>query len=158
MFNRKISEWEITAPAGCVVVSYDIHLDSPGPFGSSLSADRAFFNWAMVLMYPPTLRSQPMSVRLLDTPATWGMRDLHVLGAAAPGQVDQAVGVAPGYDALVDSPVQLGVFQQSSFKQDGATYHVAVEGAPADYDMSKLDEALAKIVHAGSGLDAGPPL
>ena len=26
--NTKTSEWEITAPAGCVVVSYDIHLDS----------------------------------------------------------------------------------------------------------------------------------
>ncbi len=29
VFNTKTSEWEITAPAGCVVVSYDIHLDGP---------------------------------------------------------------------------------------------------------------------------------
>ena len=41
-FNRKTSEWEITAPPGCAVVSYDIHLDSPGPFGSTLNADHAF--------------------------------------------------------------------------------------------------------------------
>ena len=31
VFNRKTSEWEITAPAGCVVVSYGIHLDSLAP-------------------------------------------------------------------------------------------------------------------------------
>ena len=87
--NTRTSEWEITAPAGCIVVSYDIHLDSPGPFGSSLNADHGFFNWAMVLMYSPALRSQPVSLRLLDVPASWALRDLHVLGAAEPGKVSK---------------------------------------------------------------------
>jgi len=148
IFNRKTSEWEITAPAGCVVVSYDIHLDSPGPFGSAMNSEHAFLNWAMVLMYSPALRSLPVNIRLLDTPTTWELRDLHILGAAAPGKVDQAVGIAPSYDALVDSPVELGIFQQSTFRGDGATYHVVVDGNPADYDMTKLDETLGKITHA----------
>ena len=69
--NTRTSEWEVTAPAGCVVVSYDIHLDTPGPFGSTLNADHGFFNWAMVLMYSPALRAQPLSIRLLDVPPTW---------------------------------------------------------------------------------------
>src|ERR1700690_2298744 len=33
--NATTSEWRITALPGCIVVSYDIHLDVPGPFGSS---------------------------------------------------------------------------------------------------------------------------
>ncbi len=148
VFNRKTSEWEITAPAGCVVVSYDIHLDSPGPFGSTLNADHGFFNWAMVLMYSPALRSQAVSIRLLDAPTTWELRDLHILGEAAPGKVDQAIGIARDYDELVDSPAEVGIFRQSAFQQDGATYHVVVDGTPADYDMAKLDEVLAKITHA----------
>ncbi|HTU35834.1 MAG TPA: hypothetical protein VMF66_18680, partial [Candidatus Acidoferrum sp.] len=127
VFKSKTSEWQISAPEGCVVVRYDIHLASPGPFGSVVSADRGFFNWAMVLMYSPALRSQSMSIRLLDVPTTWEMRDLHILGAAAPGKVDQTVGIAHNYDELVDSPVELGVFQQSQFQQDGATYHVVVD-------------------------------
>ena len=142
------SEWEITAPVGCLVVSYDVHVDAPGPFGSVLDTDHAFFNWAMILMYSPALRSQAMSIRLLDTPTTWEMRDLHVLGAAAPGKVDQAVGIARNYDELVDSPVEVGTFQQSSFQQDGATYHIVVDGNPADYDMAKLDKTLQAITHA----------
>ena len=146
--NRNPSEWEIAAPAGCVVVTYDIHLDTGGPFGSRLDAEHGFFNWAMVLMYSPALRSQPMSLRLLDVPSAWGMRDLHVLGAAAPGKVDQATGVAHNYDELVDSPAEAGVFQQSEFQQDGAIYHVVVDGNPADYDMAKLDATLARIVHS----------
>src|ERR1700678_305529 len=79
VFKSKTSEWQITAADGCVVVSYDIHLDSPGPFGSTLTADRGFLNWAMVLMYSPSLRSEPVSIRLFDVPTPWQMRDLHVL-------------------------------------------------------------------------------
>jgi predicted metalloprotease with PDZ domain len=148
VLNTKTSEWEITAPAGCVVVSYDIHLDSPGPFGSSLNADHGFFNWAMVLMYSPPLRSQAMSVRLLDVPSGWALRDLHVLGAAEPSKVGQVVGIAHSYDELADSPAELGSFQQSAFQQDGSTYHVVVDGDQADYDMAKLDKMLMRITHA----------
>jgi predicted metalloprotease with PDZ domain len=148
VLHTKPSKWEITAPAGCVVVNYDIHLDSPGPFGSSLNPEHAFFNWAMVLMYSPALRSQPLSLRLLDVPPTWALRDLHVLGAAEPGEVDQVIGIAHNYDELVDSPAELATFQQSTFQQDGATYHVVVDGDPAAYDMAKLDRVLEKIVHA----------
>jgi len=146
--KSKTSEWEITAPAGCVVVSYDVHLNSPGPFGSALDASHGFFNWAMVLMYSPALRAQPASIRLMDAPTTWELRDLHVFGAAAAGKVGQAIGVARNYDELADSPVEMGVFQQSEFKQDGAIYHVVVDANPADYDMAKLDEMLARIAHA----------
>lgn len=146
--NTTTSEWTITGPPGCIVVSYDIHVDVSGPFGSVLSANRGFFNWAMVLMYAPSFRSEPVSLRLLDVPPTWGLRDLHVLGAAEPGKVEQLVGVAHNYDELVDSPAEVGTFRQSDFREDGAMYHVVVDGNPADYDMAKLDEVLARITHA----------
>ncbi len=146
--NTTTSEWTIMAPPGCVVVSYDVHLDVAGPFGSWLSADQGFFNWAMVLMYAPSLRSEPVSLRLLDVPAAWGLRDVHVLGGAEPGKVEQVVGVAHNYDELADSPAEIGTFRQSEFQQDGATYHVVVDGSPADYDMAKLDEVLGRITHA----------
>jgi predicted metalloprotease with PDZ domain len=146
--NTKTSEWEVTAPAGCVVVSYDIHLDNPGPFGSTLNAEHGFFNWAMVLMYAPALRAQPVSIRLLDVPATWALRDLHVLGGAGPGKVSQTVGLARNYDELVDSAAEVGTFRESVFQENGATYHVVVDANPADYDMAKLDELLRKITHA----------
>lgn len=146
--NVKTSKWEVGGALPCIVVSYDIHLDSPGPFGSSLSADHGFFNWAMVLMYAPYRRSEPVSIRLIDVPPTWELRDVHVLGGAPAGKVDQVVGVAKNYDELVDSPAEVGVFQQSSFQQDGATYHVVVHGNPADYDMARVDGVLKQITHA----------
>ncbi len=145
--SRKLSEWEIAAPGPCVVVDYDIHLDSGGPFGSQLSTGHGFFNWAMVLMYSPALRSSGASIRLLDVPETWGMQDVHVMGEAAAGKVEQAVGIAHSYDELVDSPVEVGVFQHFEFQQDGATYHIVVHANPSDYDAGKLQDILRKITH-----------
>jgi predicted metalloprotease with PDZ domain len=146
--SEATSGWRVVSPTPCVVIHYDIHLSSPGPFGSSLGADHGFFNWAMVLMYSPALRSEPVSIRLIDVPTTWELRDVHVLGGAPAGKVDQVVGVAENYDQLVDSPAEVGIFQQSSFQQDGATYHVVVHSNPADYDMSKIDTLLKQITHA----------
>ena len=145
------SEWELSGTAGCVVVSYDIHLDRPGPFGTELTSEHGFFNWAMVLMYVPELRSQPVSIRLLDIPAGWSLRDTHVLGGASVGKAANAVGIAPNYDALADSPAWLGNLQTRSFQQDGATYYIVVHGDFAAYDSVALQSALQRITHATVG-------
>ncbi len=142
------SQWEISGSPGCVVASYDIYIDTPGPFGSQLTAEYGFFNWAMVLMYAPELRSNPSSVRLLDVPATWALRDTHVLGTATAGKVHEAVGIAANYDTLVDSPAMLGSLQNYSFQDGGATYHIVVHGNAADYNSAGLDNALQRITHA----------
>ena len=146
--NSKTSQWEIAAAEQCVVVGYDIHLDSSGPFGAQLNTEHGFFNWAMVLMYSPVTRPQSMSVQLLDVPATWGLRDVHTMGDSPAGKVEQAVGISRSYDDLVDSPAEVGVFQQSEFQQDGATYHIVVHGDPHDYDAGKLQDTVRKITHA----------
>jgi predicted metalloprotease with PDZ domain len=142
------STWEFSSKLGCLVVHYDVHLETPGPFGTELSADHGFFNWAMVLMYSPELRMKPVSLRLLDAPASWAIRDAHVLGEAAPGHVSETVGAAENYDALADSPAEAGQFQQDSFQQDGGTYHIVVRADPADYNNGQLQALLKRITHA----------
>ena len=153
----KTSEWQMTPPAGCTVVEYDIHLAAAGPFGAELNVEHAFFNWAMVLMYSPATRAQSMSVQLLDVPPSWAARDVHVLGYAPAGKVEQAVGIARNYDALVDSPVEVGVFRQFDYQQDGATYHVVVHAGPKDFDAGNLEDILSKITHAETDWMADRP-
>jgi predicted metalloprotease with PDZ domain len=153
----KTSEWQMIAPAGCAMVEYDIHLSAAGPFGAELNGEHAFFNWAMVLMYSPATRAQSISVQLLDVPSNWAVRDVHVLGYAPAGKVEQAVGMAPNYDALVDSPVELGVFQQFDYQQGGATYHVVVHAGQKNYDSAKLQEMLSRITHAETDWMADRP-
>ena len=146
--NSKTSEWEVTTTGSCVVVDYDMHLDNEGPFGAQLSPEHGFFNWAMVLMYSPATQVKGMSVQLLDVPATWGLADVHILGEAPAGEVEQKVGIAHTYDELVDSPAEVGVFQRFEFQQDGATYHIVVHSDPHDYDAGKLQDVVGKITHA----------
>jgi predicted metalloprotease with PDZ domain len=147
--KRATSEWQVMSPTPCVVVEYNISLNHAGPFGAQLDAGHGFFNWAMVLMYSPSRRGQTMSIQFLDVPAQWGMHDVHLMGEAAPGAVEHVVGVAHNYDDLADSPAEVGAFQQFSFQQDGATYHVVVHASPSDYDAAKLENTLQRITHAG---------
>ena len=148
LVKSKTSEWTMSPPNGCAVVDYDIHLDAGGPFGAQLSAEHAFFNWAMVLMYSPATRAQNMSVQLLDVPAAWELQGVHVLGYAPAGAVDKTVGVAHGYDDLADSPAEVGMFQHFDFQQDGATYHIVVHADPKDYNTAKLEDILRRITQA----------
>ena len=143
--QTKTSEWQVVPADACTVVDYDIHLDAGGPFGTQLNQEHGFFNWAMTLMYSPATRSKPVSVQFLDVPSNWALQDVHVMGEAPAGKVEQTVGVAGSYDELVDSPVELGVFQHYDFQQDGATYHIVVHASPSDYDAAKLEELLKKI-------------
>jgi predicted metalloprotease with PDZ domain len=146
--NSRTSEWQISGTEHCLVVDYDIHLDNGGPFGAQLNSEHGFFNWAMVLMYSPAMRPQSASVRFLDVPATWSLRDVHVMGEAPAGEVERKAGVAHSYDELVDSPAEIGSFQRLEFQQDGATYHIVVHSDPHDYDAGKLQDTLKKITHA----------
>ena len=44
---------------------------------------------------------------------------------------------AENYDRLVDSPVEIGAFQESDFDEGGGHYRVVVDADPADYDMQQ---------------------
>ncbi len=136
VLKNRTSEWRITPSGPCVIAEYDVHLDSRGPFGAQLNAEHGFFNWAMVLMYSPSTRSQKTSVQFLDVPPDWALRDVHIMGDAPAGKVEQTVGIAVNYDALVDSPAEVGVFQHFDFQQDGATYHIVVHASSGDYDTA----------------------
>ncbi len=87
-------------------------------------------------------------MQLLDVPPDWALHDVHVIGEAPAGKVEQAVGVADNYDELADSPAEVGIFQHFDFQQDGATYHIVVHASPATTTAAKLQDTLLKITHA----------
>ena len=130
----------------CVTFSYDITTNDPGPFGSSLDLQHGFFNWAEVLAYRPEQRNAPVSIRILDAPAGWTMRDGGVFGARADEELVNASARAPSYDRLVDSPAMLGKLFESTFQEDGATYHVVVDSP--EVDLPGLQSMLRKITAA----------
>jgi len=137
------SRWKIQGADAGAIVEYQIFVDSPGPFGAQLNSHHAFLNLAQLLMYPVDARSAPLHVHFSHIPAGW--RVATPLASSSVEELD-----APNYDRLVDSPVEIGSFQESSFDESGGHFRVVVDADPADYDMTKIIAALHKIVSAAT--------
>jgi predicted metalloprotease with PDZ domain len=147
--KRNKTTWSLSTSGEhpCVTFSYDITTNDPGPFGSSLDRQHGYFNWAEVLVYRPDQRNAPVSVRILDAPAGWNLRDGGIFGERSVDEVANSSATAPNYDRLADSPAIFGKLYESTFEQDGATYHVVVDSA--DADLQALRQMLRKITAAG---------
>ena len=137
------SRWQVEGAGTGAVVEYQIYVDSPGPFGAQLNVHHAFFNLAQILMYPVDARNAAMDVHFSHLPAGW-----HIATPLAPASADNMT--APNYDRLVDSPVEIGNFQESGFDEAGAHFRVVVDADPSDYDMEKIVAALHKIIAAAT--------
>jgi predicted metalloprotease with PDZ domain len=135
------SRWQIHDASGGAIIDYQIFADSPGPFGAQLNSHHAFLNLAQVLMYPVDARNSPIRLHFNQIPQGWQVAT--PLASSPDGTF-----AAENYDRLVDSPVELGSFQESDFDEGGGHFRVVVDADPADYDMSVLTSDLHKIVGA----------
>ncbi|MGA7756040.1 MAG: PDZ domain-containing protein [Candidatus Sulfotelmatobacter sp.] len=136
------SRWQVQGAANGAIVEYQIYLDSPGPFGAQFNPHHAFFNLAQLLIYPVDARDAPLSLHFSHIPSDW-----HIATPLSP--VDTGFR-ADNYDRLVDSPVEIGTFQESDFDEAGGHFRVIIDADPADYDARKIVAALHKIVAAAT--------
>jgi predicted metalloprotease with PDZ domain len=137
------SRWQISGAEAGALVDYEIFAGNPGPFNAEINLHHAFLNLAQVLMYPVDDRSQATTVELRDLPDAW-----HV---ATPLQaISSSKYQAESYDRMVDSPVEIGTFQESDFDEAGAHYRVIVDADSADYDLQEIVADLRKIVAAAT--------
>jgi predicted metalloprotease with PDZ domain len=135
------SRWQLSGAGAGAVVDYEIFADNAGPFNAQLNSHHAFLNLAQVLMYPVNDRARAATVEFRDLPEAW-----HI--ATPLTVVSTSKYRAENYDRLVDSPVEMGTFQESDFDESGGHYRVIVDGDPSDYDMPKIVVDLRKIVAA----------
>jgi predicted metalloprotease with PDZ domain len=134
--------WHLSGIAPGAEIEYEILADQPGPFGAQLNSHHAFFNLAEILMYPVDGRNSADEISFTDLPPGWKI---------ATGLTPQGSNfMATNYDRLVDSPVEIGLFQESDFDRGGAHYRVVVDADPADYDMKKIIPILEGIVAAAT--------
>jgi len=136
------SQWRIVGAENGAILQYEMFVDSAGPFGAQLNTHHAFLNLAQILMYPVDARDSPIALRFSQIPAGW-----HV---ATPLRSNSDTFVADNYDRAVDSPVEIGDFQENDFDEGGARYEVVVDAQPSDFDMAKITAMLHKIVAAAT--------
>jgi len=136
------SSWRVDGTERGAVVEYELFADNSGPYGAQVNQQHAFLNLAEVLAYAVESRQSPMQVRFTDVPAGWKI-------ATALGGSSDAY-EAPNYDRLVDSPVEIGTFQEKDFEEGGGHYRVVVDAEASDYDMNRISGDLDKIVAAAA--------
>ncbi len=135
---------------GCnsLTFHYSVYANEDGPFDSILDSDHAFLNLAMVLFYLPHERQRPVHIKF-QLPTGWKLATF----LEGDGNEFQTA----NYDALVDSPVDAGHFEEFSYAQgflpDGApitemkraTIRLIIDANREDYSPERILDSLQKI-------------
>ncbi|MES3014195.1 MAG: PDZ domain-containing protein [Pseudomonadota bacterium] len=119
-----------------LTVSYLVYAFDTSVRAAFLDARRGFFNGTSVCLRVEGREAEPHRLELRGLPAGW-----QVATALAPVKVDAAgrgVDEAPGYDELVDHPVELGRFWRGRFEAHGVPHEYVVAGALPDFDGARL--------------------
>jgi len=97
----------------------------------------------MVLLYVPDRRAEDTRLVFDDMPEGWRVA-VELESANMPAGRRSGAYTAPGYDALVDAPVELGAFDEFHIEAGGRPVRIVVHGDPGD--RSRITDALKRIV------------
>jgi predicted metalloprotease with PDZ domain len=143
--------WRIdTEGAPEVVIRYTVYANSLNDRTRHVDDTHAFLSGATVFMYVTDRRSDPLLVRL-DAPADWEI----ACGLDASSE-DPRTLLAPDYDVLIDSPIEIGIHERATFDVDGTRHDIVVWGE-VPFDSDRLERDFAKIIRAEAAIFGGLP-
>lgn len=144
------STWLITTNgAPTVRVKYDLYCNDISNRTRHVDDTHAFLSGSAVFLFSPDLRDQPCRVEFVDTPEGWTI----ATGLDPAGE--HAV-IAPDYDILVDSPIEIGIHDLLEFKVDGTPIEIAIWGK-ADYDAERMRRDFADLVREQASIFGSLP-
>jgi predicted metalloprotease with PDZ domain len=129
------SRWRVFA-GGDVTVEYDVWAFELSVQTSHLDAEHGFVNGASVFLYADGHKGAPVTLEI-RAPKGWRV----ATGLERRGRLY----AAPDYDVFVDCPIEIGTFEQRTFRVRGKPHHLAIHG-PGNYDAEALVRDLRKVV------------
>ncbi|MDQ7014219.1 MAG: PDZ domain-containing protein [Planctomycetota bacterium] len=127
--------------AGDIVIEYTIYANSLNDRTRHADDTHAFLSGSAAFLYTDSSRHLPLRVRV-EVPQGW-----QVATGLAPDPVEPNAWLAPDYDVLVDSPLEIGEHQLIGFSVDGTPHDIVIWGQ-AEADAEKLAADFAAIVRA----------
>jgi predicted metalloprotease with PDZ domain len=146
--------WRVRG-TGTVEIRYVTLWDENGPFATQLNPEHAFINPAMILMYVPKRRAEPVELSLLDVLGAWKVASSARILMETMGGTREFVIGAPNYDALTDAPIEVGRFEE--FDLSGVTPTVSVVIHGDGWRKKRIEEELTRIVRYETKLMDGAP-
>jgi len=149
---RKVlpSRWRLEVKSGAEVrVRYEVLANRPGPFDSYAGADYASLNLGQILIYPVGQRRGPFSLRFRHKPRAWRA----ALALASHGGRYRAA----SYDELIDTPVLLAEFNETTFTHSGRPIRIVSHGDQSKYDGRELSDVARKVIAAATEIMGDVP-
>jgi len=146
--------WRIQAN-GTVQIRYATYWDEPGPFATQLNSEHAFINPAMILMYVPDRREEAVHLALPDVPEQWQAAGSSIQFIESMGGARNFGGDAPSYDALVDSPIEAGKFEEFQLTGVKPSVFVVIHGD--NWKKKRVEDDLKRICEYEVRLMEGAP-
>ena len=131
--------------ASAVVVSYTVYANSLNDRTRHVDDTHAFLSGGTVFLYVQGRRDDEITV-YLEAPADWRVACGLKHKAGNPRTL-----LAPNYDVLIDSPIEIGVHDAFCFEVDGKPHDVAVWGE-AQFDSDRVERDFAKIIQAEAAI------
>lgn len=140
---------------GKVTVRYATYWDEVGPFGTQLNGDHAFINPAMILFYIQDRRAESVSLSMNELPLDWNVESAATIVRSSVGRTRVIIIQSPSYDALADSPIEVGKFQE--FDLGGVSLRVTVVVHGDKWRKKQIEEELKRICEYQIKLMEGAP-
>lgn len=138
--------WRVQAHGRPVTLRYRVYANELTVRTSHLDGSHGYFNGASLFLYAEALRGGPQRL-VVEAPPGWSV--FTALDGDGEGFV------APDYDTLVDSPVEVGPHTPLRFTAAGVPHEVVVWGGAID--RSKLETDLRAVCEAEAALWGGLP-
>lgn len=146
------STWRIqTGTVDEVTVRYSIYANSLGDRTRHVDATHAFLSGSAVFMFTPRLRLAPVRVRI-KAPASW-----KIAGGLELAQDEPHTLLAPNYDVLVDSPLELGEHDLITFETGGKPYEIVIWPKGVRHDPQNMIEDFTKIIDTQTAIFGSVP-
>ena len=141
------TRWRIaTGGSSSVHVEYTVYGHEMIDEAFDLTPDHMFLNAALCLPYVDGHLTDPVEVRL-EIPTDWKVvTELEEVGSDPPRYR------APNYDALVDNPIDAGHPLVVAIRPAGIPHRISLCGSGGNYELSRIETDLAKIVEAAVAL------
>ena len=145
--------WRIdTKRVDAIKVDFDYFADTLALNQAKITADYAFFTGTQLFLMAEGRRSTPATVKFV-------MPDGWKIISALKETSDPLVFSAPNYDALVDSPTEIGKFDLLKFEVEGKPHYLVATPAntfPKE-TAEKFTQMLARVAAAESAIFGGLP-
>ena len=150
--KRNKSTWRVQSRRlSRVTVSYRVHAFDLSVRTSYLDDSHACINGASLFMYPEGFLGHPYTLRIHPFR---GWRRIST--GLEPARGKAKTYVAPDFDTLVDSPVEIGCQQIMKFSLGGIRHVISVYGE-GNHEPARLRADIRKIVKSAAELMGGLP-